>query len=177
MTVGGAIFGYCATGRLNKAMTPTNTVTIAITDAKIGRSMKNLGIPPIRILSATIRVPHCRSPVAKPLGSDLRLNCLTGMEKLQSFSNHAILRLQAFEDCELAVVDLSDRDFAVFDFIVAVDHIGKSLPLINSDRAFRHEESLMRLIERQAHTQTCQCASADHHWAQLPASSVSQFPR
>ena len=34
------MLGYCATGRLNKAMTPTNTVTIAITDAKIGRSMK-----------------------------------------------------------------------------------------------------------------------------------------
>ena len=92
------MLGYCATGRLNKAMTPTNTVTIAITDAKIGRSMKNLGIPPIRILSAMVRALHCRLPVAKPLRSDLRLNCLTGTEKLQSLSNHAIVRLQAFED-------------------------------------------------------------------------------
>src|SRR4029077_895069 len=73
------------------------------------------------------------------------------MEKLQSLSNYAILSLQAFQDCELAVVDLSDRNFAVFDFIVAVDHIGKSLSLINTNRTLRHEESLTRLIERQAH--------------------------
>jgi hypothetical protein len=47
VTVGGTMFGYCAIGRLNRATTPAKTVTIAITDAKIGRSMKNLGMPRI----------------------------------------------------------------------------------------------------------------------------------
>ena len=39
-TVGGAISGNCATGRLRMAMTPASIRTIAITHAKMGRSMK-----------------------------------------------------------------------------------------------------------------------------------------
>src|SRR5260370_808062 len=41
-TVGGAISGYCATGRVNRAIMPPRTTTMDRTDAKIGRSMKNL---------------------------------------------------------------------------------------------------------------------------------------
>ena len=38
--VGGAISGYCATGRRTKATPPRITNTIETTEAKIGRSMK-----------------------------------------------------------------------------------------------------------------------------------------
>src|SRR4026209_1501046 len=41
--VGGAISGYCAMGSVESAMTPTNVMTMLITPAKIGRSMKKCG--------------------------------------------------------------------------------------------------------------------------------------
>src|SRR5579859_4317640 len=41
-TVGGAISGYCASGNVNSAMVPPNTMTIDSTEAKIGRLMKKL---------------------------------------------------------------------------------------------------------------------------------------
>src|ERR1700678_1823513 len=41
-TAGGAMLGYCATGKVTTAMAPAIIRTMAITQAKIGRSMKNL---------------------------------------------------------------------------------------------------------------------------------------
>src|SRR5215831_7213160 len=41
VTVGGEISGYCETGRLNDEMMPASVTRIAMTLAKIGRSMKN----------------------------------------------------------------------------------------------------------------------------------------
>src|SRR6266849_8552739 len=41
--VGGAISGYCAMGSVESAMTPTSVMTMLITPAKIGRSMKKWG--------------------------------------------------------------------------------------------------------------------------------------
>jgi hypothetical protein len=40
LIVGGAISGYCATGRLTKLTSPSSTMMIETTEAKIGRSMK-----------------------------------------------------------------------------------------------------------------------------------------
>src|ERR1700704_292800 len=41
--VGGAIWGYCAIGSVESAITPTSVMTILITPAKIGRSIKKCG--------------------------------------------------------------------------------------------------------------------------------------
>src|SRR5205807_10395199 len=41
--VGGAMSGYCAIGSVERAMTPTSVMTMLITPAKIGRSMKKCG--------------------------------------------------------------------------------------------------------------------------------------
>jgi hypothetical protein len=40
-TLGGAICGYMASGRLPSATTPASVMTIEMTEAKTGRSMKN----------------------------------------------------------------------------------------------------------------------------------------
>src|SRR5207248_4346269 len=40
-TVGGVICGYCAIGSSAAAMSPINTMTIEMTQARTGRSMKN----------------------------------------------------------------------------------------------------------------------------------------
>ena len=50
-TTGGAISGYCAMGRARMAAKPANTITIEITNAKIGLSIKNrenMVIPSLR---------------------------------------------------------------------------------------------------------------------------------
>src|SRR5438552_4131015 len=44
VTVGGAISGYCATGSTCEAIRPASVMMIAITAAKIGRSMKKRDI-------------------------------------------------------------------------------------------------------------------------------------
>src|SRR3990172_7945185 len=44
VTVGGAISGYCAIGRMREAISPASVMMIAMTDAKIGRWMKNRDI-------------------------------------------------------------------------------------------------------------------------------------
>src|SRR5882762_9671149 len=41
--VGGAISGYCAMGSVESAMTPTSVMTMLMTPAKMGRSMKKCG--------------------------------------------------------------------------------------------------------------------------------------
>src|SRR5438067_11332598 len=41
--VGGAISGYCAIGSVESAITPTSVMTMLMTPAKIGRSMKKCG--------------------------------------------------------------------------------------------------------------------------------------
>src|SRR5205807_8514334 len=41
--VGGAISGYCAIGSVESAITPMSVMTMLITPAKIGRSMKKCG--------------------------------------------------------------------------------------------------------------------------------------
>src|SRR6267378_809426 len=52
VTVGAAIAGYCATGSDRMASTPASIRTMAMTNAKIGRSMKNLAMAraPVRLL-------------------------------------------------------------------------------------------------------------------------------
>ena len=44
VTAGGAIVGYCAIGRVRSGMPPASMMTIAITQAKTGRSMKKRAI-------------------------------------------------------------------------------------------------------------------------------------
>jgi hypothetical protein len=41
---GGAMFGYCATGKFGIASAPAIMMKMAITHAKIGRAMKKLDI-------------------------------------------------------------------------------------------------------------------------------------
>src|SRR5258708_21538617 len=41
--VGGAMSGYCAIGSVESAITPTSVMTMLITPAKIGRSIKKWG--------------------------------------------------------------------------------------------------------------------------------------
>src|SRR5437016_5005429 len=97
--VGGAISGYCAMGSVESAMTPTSVMTMLITPAKIGRSMKKCG----KFMA--------RRPVDGPLSLRLvglrgdgrrlrrrvlrnRLNSHTGLQQLQTRRDNFLAILQ-----------------------------------------------------------------------------------
>src|SRR6266566_2115154 len=83
------MFGYCAIGRVESAMTPTSVMTILITPAKIGRSMKKCGkfmaiAPADKPLSlCLVRLRNAgRRACSRRLRN--RLNSHTGLQQLQT---------------------------------------------------------------------------------------------
>src|SRR5438046_10334082 len=68
--VGGAISGYCAIGSVESAITPTSVMTMLMTPAKIGRSMKKCG-------KFTVFAPRPRSFCGRRL-SNARLSVRSG---------------------------------------------------------------------------------------------------
>src|SRR5947209_13506155 len=99
--VGGAISGYCAIGSVESAMTPTSVMTMLITPAKIGRSMKKCGkfmptavaAPPsffvLRLRRAFLRV----RANGRLLGN--RLHFHSRLQQLQTRRNDFLAVLQA----------------------------------------------------------------------------------
>src|ERR1700730_3425125 len=102
--VGGAISGYCATGRRANATPPRITNTIESTEAKIGRSMKK----------CEMRMGFCRRLFRlfwRPAGGArrsaagllLRLNFLPGLRLHQAADDHAVVGPEPFLDDAQAV--------------------------------------------------------------------------
>src|SRR4029079_15372256 len=72
LMTGGAISGYCATGRRVKATAPRITITIDTTAAKIGRSMKKCEIRiPVCLLRLGLRTGRPGGRCARLLRRDL----------------------------------------------------------------------------------------------------------
>src|SRR5436190_1811631 len=100
--VGGAISGYCAIGSVKSAITPTSVITMLITPAKIGRSMKKCG----KFMACT----PSRSPRSfcglgfsdarlrvRPTGGRwlrYRRNVHAGLQQLQTRGNNLLAILQ-----------------------------------------------------------------------------------
>src|SRR5581483_11453648 len=83
--VGGTISGYSATGRLRRQTRPSTIVMIAITLARIGRSMKNLDTS--RMTPSRSGLGSGRRGQGGLLRADLRArNCLH-----QPLDNHPII--------------------------------------------------------------------------------------
>ena len=81
---GGATLGYWATGNWLMAMTPTSTISKEMTQANIGRSIKNLDI--IFLLYSDLAERNCfyRRP---------------GLDLLQSFNDHGVSGLKPIRYC------------------------------------------------------------------------------
>src|SRR6516225_2701474 len=64
--VGGVMSGYCAMGRLTTAMRPASTMTIEMTHAKTGRSMKKRANiwPPLCCDKCRVEEMKCQKPLA-----------------------------------------------------------------------------------------------------------------
>src|SRR5579859_5617208 len=96
-TAGGAIGGYCAIGRAMIARIPAMLMTMAITTAKIGRSMKKrdtLGLLPRRHGGlCAARWPECGMDRGGSGGRHLHQRARLG--RLQTFDDQAVTGRQA----------------------------------------------------------------------------------
>src|SRR5437588_10309725 len=95
-TVGGVICGYCAIGSSSAAMAPSSTITIEMTHARTGRSMKK----------------RASMITSGPSFHQLRLHGHTGTHLLQSIDDHALVGSQAADDLPQAVVQHAELDRA-----------------------------------------------------------------
>src|SRR3954470_4427820 len=97
-TAGGAMVGYCSMGRLKAAMPPASMMTMARTQAKTGRSMKNFDKPMLFlrliILSAGLGVVR---------GHHLRHHRHVGLHLLQALHDDAVAGFQAVQHLPIAI--------------------------------------------------------------------------
>src|SRR5882724_6075838 len=121
--------GYCAIGSVESAITPTRVMTILITPAKIGRSMKKCGkfmaiavaAPPsffvLRLRRAFLRV---RAASGRLLGN--RLHFHSRLKQLQARRNDFLAVLQsAFHDA-FAFKKAAGLKVTPFDSTVGFHH-------------------------------------------------------
>src|SRR5207244_13258969 len=104
--VGGAISGYCAIGSVESAITPTSVITMLITPAKIGRSMKKCGkfmptavtpAPSFSVLRLSDAFLCVRCAGGRLLGYWRDFH--SGLQQLQTGGDHLLAVLQsAFHD-------------------------------------------------------------------------------
>src|SRR5215475_4525486 len=124
LMIGGAISGYCATGRRENDTAPRITNTIETTAAKIGRSMKKCEM---RIGCSSALVFHLR-PGRRGGGGRravmllLHLHLLAGAGAHQPVDDHPVVRRDARLDDPQVAVELAERDVFLPHHVVGVDH-------------------------------------------------------
>src|SRR5918995_6363426 len=113
MTVGGAMSGYCATGSVALATKPAITMTIAMTPASTGRSMKNFE----------------NMSVARRGGLSLRLRGLglrddrdARIQLHQVVEDDGVASVQAFADDPVLPHPVTDFDRTLCSFTVRADN-------------------------------------------------------
>src|SRR5580698_2209429 len=90
------MLGYCATGRVTTASPPANMITIAITHAKIGRSMKKLTtVPFLRARDRRGCRSGCRRAVRCGGLHFLWFYRGSGFRELHTFDNDTVASLHA----------------------------------------------------------------------------------
>src|SRR6476646_1169306 len=133
-TVGGAMSGYCATGRRPNETSPRITNTSDTTPAKIGRSMKKREMRMGREASVgrgRIGAGERRGIAAA--GDGLRCDLHAGTHPHQAVDDDAVVRLQARGDDAQAVHDGPQRHELGTRYVLAVDHEHELAHLLGTD--------------------------------------------
>src|SRR5262245_42430502 len=133
--VGGTMSGYCATGSETRQTRPRRTVTIAMTLARIGRSMKNLDIANRSPRSPCRRrgVGRRRRVAVGGMGADL-----APRDGLQDpLDDHPVVRLQPLIHDEGIAHLLAGLDRSPLDHVLVVDHQDVLALLVEADRIAR----------------------------------------
>src|SRR4051812_49370150 len=145
-TVGGVISGYWAIGRENTAARPARAMTIEMTQAKTGRSMKkraNTGclLSGFRLGAGGnrgLRVVRSRGGAAAgPRGyrhvHQFRFDDGPGSHPLQAVDDDPLAGLQPVLDGAQPVVDRPQFHGAVDDLVLVTHQVDDLLPLVGLD--------------------------------------------
>src|ERR1043165_6308483 len=118
LMIGGAISGYCATGRRMNDTPPRIMNTIDSTEAKIGRSMKKCEIFMPRVpLVLRLRRAGCRLRALL-----LRRHLRAGARAHQPVDDHAVVRSDAVLDDAQVADQLAERNIFGARDILGIDH-------------------------------------------------------
>ena len=132
---GGAIAGYCAIGSERMERPPANMMTIAITQAKIGRSMKKLTISALQRQAACVDTR--RAPFDRAHGR-------AGLDLLPTLDNQAL----ADRDAAAHQPSIANRacraQRPLLDFVLAIDDQRHGLtPCVVCDTLLRNEQPVV----------------------------------
>src|SRR5438445_13739461 len=109
-TVGGVTCGYWATGSRPAAIPPSRTMTIEMTHARTGRSMKKRAST-AGLLSGLLRLRGVRRR-GREMHGKVRLDRDAWPHLLQAVDDHPLARLQTVGDLPQAVVERYQPDGA-----------------------------------------------------------------
>src|SRR3954463_7877994 len=141
-TVGGVTCGYWAIASGPAAMPPSRTMTIEMTHARTGRSMKKrastAGLPSGRPGPRGVRHRGRDGHV-----HEVRLDRGARPHLLQAVDDHPLARLQAVGDLPHAVVERPQPDGAVDHRILRVDDVEDLLALVGVEGALADQEGLV----------------------------------
>src|ERR1043166_2754920 len=133
LMIGGAISGYCATGKRMNETPPRMTNTIDSTEAKIGRSMKKCEIFISRV-SLVLRLRHARRTLL------LRRHLGAGARAHQPVDDHPIVRTDAVLDHAQVADQLAERDVFGARDVLGIDRQDVFAPLFRADRIVRQQQ-------------------------------------
>ena len=146
LMIGGAISGYCATGRRMNDTPPRMTNTIDSTEAKIGRSMKK----------CEIRMARCFS--SSPAGRRRRRGALLlrrdlwpGRARIRPLTTTRSSGLEPVLDDAQVADELAERDVFAARGVLGIDHQHELAHLLGADRGVRHQQRLVGRRARHAH--------------------------
>ena len=143
LMTGGAISGYCATGRRVKATAPRITITIETTAAKIGRSMKKCEIRMSRCAYSSLGLRAGRPGGRRALL--LRRDLLARPHAHQAVDDDAVAGRDAvLDDAEIVVAQRPERDVFLHRGVVVADHQHELADLLGADRGIRHQQARCR---------------------------------
>src|SRR5258708_2959379 len=132
-------------GRVPSAMAPTSTVTMAMTAAKIGRSMKKCeNFIACRISRSWLR--------AGGLGSFRRLGLhdRARSDGLQTRHDHLVIRLESLLHDPEAFKELPEHDGTWLRFVFRSNHQHEFVALIRADGLVGDQQTLVGIAARRA---------------------------
>src|SRR5579863_7408248 len=117
------MFGNCATGKLSTVSVPTNTMTMEITMATMGRLMKNfdMGQPSLPIR----RSLACRALVRRilVLGHEwLGIHAHTSAHPLNALNHDSVSGIESVSDDPSVINPVAHSDRSNVNFVVGANH-------------------------------------------------------
>src|SRR5579884_3544959 len=139
-TCGGAMSGYCSIGRLRMLKAPASMMTMAMTQAKTGRSMKMREIMPRS-------APRAGVGARLVLGDRLRRarrhrpHLLAGLDAVEALGDHPLARLEPGGHQPARADGARRRDRPRHGAVLGVQHQDARIALrIAGDRLLRNQD-------------------------------------